>query len=294
MKRMLALALALIFCVGVCLLSACGKDEEPGEEAPPSETFEPTYELTEDGAGYILKKLKTDKADVQIPETYEGKPVVAIGDSALKDNKKIKSVVIPASVKSIGQSAFAGCTALASVSFAEGLSEIGRFAFQNCTALTAISLPASVRSIGKNAFNGCATLSSIAVAAGNTVYRAEGNCLIEIASGTLLRGGKDSVIPADGSVLKIGDYAFAGVSGLIEIALPEGVLSLGYSAFENCISLAKITLPESLERIGWYAFFDCISLLDVRFAGDADAWENVLVDEAGNGRLLSITVQFGK
>ena len=50
--------------------------------------------------------------EVVIPESYNGKRVIAILRFAFADRKNLKSVVIPESIVSIGEDAFYGCTAL--------------------------------------------------------------------------------------------------------------------------------------------------------------------------------------
>ena len=48
------------------------------------------------------------------------------------------------------------------------------------------------------------------------------------------------MIPTDGSVASIGDYAFEGCNGLTSIAIPDSVTTIGRSAFCLCHSLTTV------------------------------------------------------
>lgn len=113
--------------------------------------------------------------------------VTEIGWHAFRDCAALKAVTIPAGVKKIGENAFTGCTSLASLTIADGVREIGDFAFLDCAALKAVHLPASVTKIGGGALAG-GNLTSLTAAPDNPVYRADGNCLTERATGRLAAG----------------------------------------------------------------------------------------------------------
>ena len=157
-------------------------------------------------------------------------------------------------------------TALKSVTISEGVKSIGYEAFYGCGELISISIPASLSAIEGNAFYGCASLGSVTVAEGNTVYLSVGNCLIETESKTLILGLKDSVIPDDGSVTRIGDRAFYGCAGLTGITIPNSVESLGWGAFYGCSGLDEITIPESVTSIDYFAFAYCSGLKKITVA----------------------------
>ena len=94
----------------------------------------------------------------------------------------------------------------------------------------------------------------------NEEYRGIGNCLIETRSKTLLLGCENSVIPGDGSVEIIGEWAFYKCGGLTGIVIPEGIKEIQWSAFGDCSNLKSVRLPDSLETLASNAFACCGSL----------------------------------
>jgi hypothetical protein len=133
------------------------------------------YDLNETEDGVIILEYAGKGGYVNIPETIEGYPVVAIGReggktpfrgsleyfSASKDDyvpvygnaDEVISITIPNSVKSIG--GFAMLPRLEKVTLPEGLEEIPRFCFIDLPELKEINIPNSVRKIGDSAFYLC-------------------------------------------------------------------------------------------------------------------------------------------
>ena len=117
---------------------------------------------------------------------------------------------------------------------------IGTAAFRGCFSLTAIHIPKSVNSIGSSAFRECPSLASVTVAGGNPHYDSRQGCnaIIETATGTLIAGCRNTVIPAT-------------------------VTTIGYAAFDGCVFLNSISIPDAVTRIGRKAFNNCTGLKDV-------------------------------
>ena len=88
---------------------------------------------------------------LEIPDTLGGKPVVAIGLTAFREETELESVVIPKGVTMIGAQAFKGCSSLKHVELPEGLVQISSSAFRNCAALLEIKVPESVTDIQSKA-----------------------------------------------------------------------------------------------------------------------------------------------
>lgn len=102
---------------------------------------------------------------------------------------------------------------------------------------------------------------SIAVEKGNAKFKAVDNCLIEIESGKVVLGCKNSIIPDDGSIKIIGHHAFIGIGDseyenrniFTHIDIPNGVEIIEHHAFADS-GLLDINLPEGLKEIGSMAF----------------------------------------
>ena len=219
---------------GVC--TRCGTERA-------SEGLE--YSLNSDETGYTVTGIGscTDK-ELIIPSEYNSKPVTSIDNEAFKGCTGLASVTIPDSVTSIGDYAFRFCSGLNRVTIPNSVTSIGEGAFLFCNSLTSVTIPDSVTSMGFGAFNGCSGLTSIIVVEGNSKYHSEGNCIIETETKTLILGCKTSVIPTDGSVTSIGEYAFALYTGLTSITIPDSVTSIDVAAFSGCSELTSIIVVE--------------------------------------------------
>ena len=143
------------------------------------------------------------------------------------------------------------------------VTSIGNYAFLNCGGLKNIIIPDNVISIGDRVFEHCGGLEKIVVASNNPTYHSNGNCLIKTESKTLILGCKNSVVPTNGSVTKIGDYAFCGCEGLIRITIPIGITTIEEFAFCDCFSLMQLSIPDGVSFIGEGAFQCCGKLTKI-------------------------------
>ena len=201
--------------------------------------------------------------------------VTSVGDYAFSECHNLETVVIPDTVTSIGVGAFRSCYKLSEVKLSATLKSIGVEAFFYCYALTRIEIPASVTNIGRNAFGCCFGVTDIVVNEENKVYHSSGNTVIETASNKLILGCQNSVVPADGSVTSIGEFAFFWCIKLANITLPDTVTRIEQYAFYECSSLTNIVLPSSVTFIGDFAFDGCKSLTTIDFDGKTAEWESI-------------------
>ena len=137
------LALALMV---VPSFAGCSKKGGTAKAAPESDFI---FELSDDGNFINITGYNGNAKNLVIPETIQGLPVEVIGGFVCK---KIKSVVIPSSVKVIREMAFARCESLEKVTLPEELFYIGKEAFSNCVSLKMVTLPEKLFVIELDAF----------------------------------------------------------------------------------------------------------------------------------------------
>lgn len=182
----------------------------------------------------------------------------------------LKSVEIPDGVTTIEDYAFLGCSGIINLKLSNDITAIGEYVFQGCDNLVNIEIPNSIVTIGEGAFEYCSkSLEQIVVQNGNENYHSDGNCLIDTKNKTVLLGCKNSVIPTDGSVEKIGNYAFWGCTGLKEIQIPKSVTSIGESSFAYCSQIKKVV-----------------------YSGTEEQWNSIIKGEAWNeGTVFEVVFQ---
>lgn len=141
----------------------------------------------------------------------------------------------------------------------ENVKNIGEWVFASADGVDNLTIPGSVTNIAPKALAGVKA-NSIQLSKDNTVYKCENNCLINKETGELIIGTKNSEIPSDGSVTRIGDYAFAGLE-IETMTIPNTVTSIGAMAFGGCVNLEEIIIPSSVTSIGENAFYFCKHLI---------------------------------
>lgn len=156
----------------------------------------------------------------------------------------ILSVEIGDGITTIASCAFYNCRNITSVVIPEGVTTIGDSAFSACDNLKEIYIPSTVTRIGTRTFSLNIGLEKITVSENNPVFHSDGNCIIETATKTLLTGCNTSVIPTDGSVTAIGDWAFSGCKKLSSIVIPDCITSIGENPFVFCDNLSTVIFGE--------------------------------------------------
>ena len=269
-----------------------------------------TYELNEKKDGYIVTSMGSFNGEsLVIPDTYEGLPVVTIGENAFA-NSMIKSVYISDSVTVIDALAFRGCTSLETVHGMYNVRVIVSYAFSNCSKISEFSLPNKLYYLGTQVFSGCTELTSLHIPASttgigglsnpysyessyyscpvnvlgatnltsltvdpnNTVYIGNGNCLIHRDKKKLLAGCANSIVPADGSVTSIADYAFAQTQ-LEQITLPDGIVYIGFRIFDET--------PFYYDRDNWKTYENGSALYINNYLIKADIHSGTFIIDEG-------------
>ena len=234
-KKLLSFIFAICLIIPcVFMLSGCKNEKESTKPEEPIASIGLEYELINDGTEYSVKSVGTCKdANIVIPATYEGKPVVIIGESAF-ESKNITSIKIPNSITSIEDYAFQYCIGLTNVNIPSNVDYIGNYVFQYCGNLTDVEFAnnSKLTYIGVSAFNQCGKLANI-------------------------------TIPK--KVTYIGEKAFYLCGALTSINIPNTVVSIGDHAFQYCVSLSTVTFSNDsqLNSIGVQAFYGCEELTSI-------------------------------
>ncbi|MBQ9779892.1 MAG: leucine-rich repeat protein [Clostridia bacterium] len=163
------------------------------------------------------------------------------------------------------------------------------YAFWNCKNLVTINLE-GVTSIDKFAFNGCKKLKTLHLGkkaqtlanlpTGVTITLDEENPYFSLREdgtfynkeGTkIILANKNTVLPTDGTLLEIGESAFAGCYTQQTLVIPDSVVRIEKNAFANNTNLCELTLPAALTSIGEGAFSECTKLTRV-YGGAGIEW----------------------
>ncbi len=195
----------------------------PPIELADSDDF--NYAIFDNGTKVAILNLTTEFGAVRIdiPDNYNGIPVVAICDNAFSSDIHLKTLNIPDSVTHIGGGAFDGCVNLTDVTISKNLEYVGEGAFGSCDQIKLTE------------YN-------------NAMYL--GN---EEAPYTLLMSVKDKKI--DGSCVihnntkVIYELAFADCTEIDNIIIPDGIKQIGIEAFTDCFDL-EYTTHEDIRYIG--------------------------------------------
>ncbi len=195
---------------------------------------------------------------IKLPEGLTSIGNGVFGESGLE------SIVIPEGVKTIGSSTFYLCKNLKSVVLPESLEIIERNMFRNCS-LEEIKIPAALDSIGRGAFSDCVALKKVHVDNLdhwlNISFEDETSNPLCNGAELIVAGQSAEVIELPEETEEVKDYAFAGMTSLVEVVIPEIVEKIGNGSFSGCEGLKEINIPETVGEIGKQAFRDCISML---------------------------------
>lgn len=207
-----------------------------------------TFVRGTDGSITITKYNGNDE-QVTIPSAVDGAPVRAIGESAFRENKTVKKVVIP-----------------------DGVQYIGTYAFLNCSALEDVTVPSSVKSVGLTVLGGTKWLES---------HTEE---FVIIGDGVLIKinsKSRDITVP---SGVKYISNAFYYIGTVENITLPSSVWGIGELAFTVCIKLNTINIPASVTSMHNEAIYQCdvLSAINAPSGSTAAKW----CTEHGYGSIL--------
>lgn len=187
--------------------------------------------------------------------------VTKLGDKVFNNCFKLQNVKMSKNLEHIGNNAFKFCS-ITKITIPESITYIGDFAFSN-TPLEELHIPNKATYIGKGVITECDNVTKLTVGQNNEKYYSVSNCIIERTAKTLIAGCNTSVIPSDGSVTKIAEYAFGIGMDCKNMIIPEGITEIGDWAFQYCDGLESIKLPNSIISIGEGAFYGCDAVTEI-------------------------------
>lgn len=205
-RRILSLLLVLALTVGLL----------PAVQA--ADSFQLTYKEISAPTGLEITGFTgTMPQKLVIPETIDGKSVVAIGEKAF-EAASLEELVLPGSVKKIGEAAFRNCASLRSAVLAS-VETIDDIAFSGCKALKEAPLPDTLTEMGVRCFT--------------------------------VTGLTDITIPGGVKTIPTGCF---DQGKLRHVAISEGVETISKDAFCYCPLEGAVILPKSLTSVSRSAF----------------------------------------
>ena len=259
------IVLSAAMCVPVTA-SAATYDSNPND-------FEFSYNSSDMTAN--VTKYKGDSEYVEIPSMVNGYKVTSLGYdyrtktfsdvSGIYNNRKLKGIIIPDTVKKIPSQLFSDCISLVDVDLGKGITYISSQMFKNCKSLEYITIPEQIEYFGyvrycmdgnyEYPFEGCTNLKTVYFKAKN----------IESISDCLYLPSLTNIV-IESTVDSLPDGAFSRYDNLENVTFENGLMVLPDSCFKNCTSLKDITLPDSMMSVGKSAFENCFNLKSVTFS----------------------------
>ena len=197
------------------------------------------YTRSSNGEYYTVTKYSGTEFHLAIPETYEGKSVTSIADSAFYGCYRLESIVLPDTITMIGEQAFYGCYRLTSIEIPNSVTSIGESAFYGCSSLESVVLSNGLTTISKKLFYECISLISIDIPEG---------------------------------VKTIEEAAFYKCSNLENAVISNSITTIERYTFEYCSALTNVTIGYGVKLIKEDAFLYCESLTNLYYSGTVGNW----------------------
>lgn len=257
------------------------------------------YYLNEKREACIENYLGSD-SELRIPETLDGHAVTQIVMRAFKNEKKIKTLYIPATVEKISDEAFVDCINLEEIivdknnnyycdvdgilysrnkqvqvripaKYRKGpvltepreVVKMENHVMESNTTISKKIMSDYVTKIGHCAFNN-SKLNQISIS--RNVKR------IDFCTFTGCKNLEEVEIRGN-KLEEIQMGAFAGCGALKTINIPDSCRIIGHQAFAGCRSLGSLQLPGNLECLGDMSFSGCRSLRELIIPDSCDAIE---------------------
>ena len=196
------------------------------------------FERKEDG-NYILDYCLAEEIKEFKVSDFADMKIVSCNIGALGNQELLNDVVFDENLESLSEWLFEDCYSLYTVNLEKSKIEVlNKHIFENCYCLKEVLLPNTLKVIEDYAFENCYDLNRLTFANKTVVS----NVLI---------------IPAH--IEKVGEFAFHNVGGFKKIKIESANTKIASFAFAGLTNLEEIELPENynINNIENNAFADC-------------------------------------
>ena len=213
-------------------------------------------------------------ADIAYVVVTEG--VTTVGNNALNGASNLRTVTLPSTLTTVGTNAFSSCVLLYDAYVDR---TVGTVNVQSGNIyLTEVLRYKASTPVNPNPGSGSEVNGSIGASLTWT-YTPATHALNIQGTGEIPNYASASQAPwaayaaditaitVQEGITRIGNYAFAGMTNVIDIYLPQSLRAIGDNAFNGCSSAKKIKLPDDLTTIGKGAFRGCSSLKSIEIPG---------------------------
>ena len=249
---------------------------------------------------YTIYQYDGFDTDVTIPETINGKTVVALGNgtASVFGGRRITGLHIPKTITTIDNNALSDAGSLTTldvdkdnqyfdavdgVLYTKDRTEL-IYTLKSKTELTIDPATTTINHYGIRGLN----LDTLIIP-GN-VKTLEDKCLYETTANKLvIEDGLTTIksnafygfnaenVEIPGTVTTLEEQAFY-VSKIKRLTLSEGITTIPEQAFSSSRYLEELTLPSTITSIGTNAFTNCSKLENIYFNGTEDQWESLIGD----------------
>ena len=229
-------------------LSECDYNNASGACAVCGKTAADDLEFLEVEGGYRVTNYAGSSNEIthlEIPATYNGKPVVEIGQNAFTALSSLKTISVPDSVRVVGMRAFQYSTAL-EYTVLDNVKYIGNDENPYVVAMGSTAPTQSELKIHKN----CRAIYQ------NAFY----DCTPTVLSMPVVKSS---------AAFFLTDEAAANVT---KITITAGETWGRDSSMEKYTALSELTLAASVQRIAEQVFYKCENLEKVYWLGDLLGW----------------------
>lgn len=241
--------------------------------------------------------------ELDIPRTIQGVPVRMIAKGAFSGNRNLTEVTMPDTIQRVQGLAFEGCISLRKIHLSNAMTKLINTTFNGCIGLREVNIPDGVTALREKTFKdtalervhigkrletldpGCffrtynledgrnnhpQALSEITVDPENVHLKAEIPFVFSAGGRTLCAFFGTGLCEIPEGVERIGPNAFAGRTGLTDVAFPSTLTEIGEHAFSYSPSLRRVEFGENLRIIGKSAFSYCERLSSVLFSEELE------------------------